>query len=118
MEFVRSFEVTKNVVKVKGLHPKGKSMIFHVDSGASVTVVGLNSLCDKDDTKNYEQLKAIIEREISKENLEPYAINGSTVTEEQIKIYPCRYEGVSISETVPITLYFYIHLVTNKYCIR
>ena len=41
MESVASFNVTKAgrayVVNVDNLHPDGKSMLFHVDSGASVT---------------------------------------------------------------------------------
>ncbi len=53
MQFVDSFEVTKigkaYVVKVNELHPKRKTMLFHVDSGASVTLVGLNSFCNKED---------------------------------------------------------------------
>ena len=36
--------------------------------------------------------------------------SASTATEERIEMYPCKCDGVSISETKPITLYFCIYL--------
>ena len=114
MQFVDSFEVTKigkaYVVKVNELHPKRKTMLFHVDSGASVTLVGLNSFCNKEDIGNYNLLKSIIEERIQADGLDKYVYSAKTATEEQVETYPCKCDGVSISETKPITLFFHIYL--------
>jgi hypothetical protein len=41
-------------------------MTFQVDSGASVTFLGLNSFCVENDTEKYECLKRIVNEEIEK----------------------------------------------------
>ncbi len=114
MESVGSFSATKAgksyIVKVNGIHPEGKAMLFQFDSGASVTLLGLNSFCDKDDTTNYDLLKNIIETEIETGNFEKYKNSGSTATEQSIDMYPCKYEGISVSGTSEITLYFHIYI--------
>jgi hypothetical protein len=114
MESVGSFSATKAgksyIVKVNGMHPEGKAMLFQFDSGASVTLLGLNSFCDNDDMASYNLLKSIIETEIESGNFERYKNSGSTATDQSIEMYPCKYDGVSISGTKEITLYFNIYL--------
>ena len=114
MESEGSFSATKAgksyIVKVNGIHPEGKAMLFQFDSGASVTLLGLNSFCDKDDTESYDFLKKIIEDEIKAGGFDKLKNSGSTATEQNIDMYPCKYDGVSISGTSEITLYFHIYL--------
>jgi len=97
-------------VNVKRFHPDGDMMLFHVDSGASVTFLGLDSFCDPDQLDEYRLLKSIVEDEIRAEGFENLSDSASTATKEEIEMYPCKYEGVSISDTREITLYFYLYL--------
>ena len=114
MESVASFKAPKAgkayVVNVTNLHPDGKSMLFHVDSGASVTFLGLNSFCDREDAENYRILKSVDEAEIANGRFEGLKSAASTATDEKVEMYPCKCSGVSISETTPVTLYFCIYL--------
>ena len=114
MEYVGSFNAIKTgkayVVYVYDLHPDGDIMPFQVDTGASVTFLGLNSFCNPERKNDYELLKRIIEKEIILGKFEGVKDSASTATREEVEMYPCKYKGVSISGTRPITLYFYIYL--------
>lgn len=114
MEYVSSFDASKAgkayIVKVRNLHPDGDIMSFHVDSGSGVTLLELDTLCSPKTKNEYELLKCIILDEISKGGFSKLKTSASTVTKEEVEMYPCKYDGVSISGTKPITLYFYIYL--------
>lgn len=114
MEYVSSFNATKAgkayIAKVRNLHPDGDIMLFHVDSGSGVTLLGLDTLCSPSNISEYASLKKIIEDEIQAGDFDKIKSSASTVTKEEIEMFPCKFEGVSVSGTKPITLYFYIYL--------
>lgn len=114
MEYVGSFNAVKAgkayIVEAENFAPNNRIMTFHVDSGASVTLLGLNSFCRRDKVHEYELLKKIIKEEIQQGGFAAVANSGATVTEEEIEMYPCKYDGVSIMGSKPITLYFHIFL--------
>lgn len=114
MEYVNSFNAIKSnkayLVKVKNLHPDNDSMTFHIDSGASVTFLGIDSFCSPKKKDEYDLLYGIVEKEINRGGFEKYKTSAQTVTKEEIDAYPCKYDGVSVSGTKPITLYFCIYL--------
>ncbi len=114
MESVGSFNAIKSgkayIVEVDNLVPDDRLLAFHVDSGASVTLIGLNSFCRSGNESDHELLKGILEDEILKESFMASKTSGSTVTKEEIDMYPCKFSGVSIAGTSPITLYFHIYL--------
>ncbi len=114
MESVHSFNAATlgkaYGVYIHDLHPDGDAMLFHIDSGASFTFLGLNCFCDEEDTSDYALLKSVIEDEITKGGYESVKHSASTATKEQVEMYPCKYDGVSVAGTLPITLYFCIYL--------
>ena len=114
MESLGSFNAVKSgkayIVAIENLAPGDRVMTFHVDSGASVTLIGLNSFCRPDKENDHDMLRNILLNEIKHGNFEPYRTSGFTITDEEIEMYPCKFDGVSISGTKPITLYFYIYL--------
>ena len=61
MEYVGSFNAVKAgkayIVEAENFAPNNRIMTFHVDSGASVTLLGLNSFCRRDKVQEYELLK-------------------------------------------------------------
>ena len=114
MEFVNSFNAIKSgkayIVEVMNFHPDNETMLFYVDSGASVTFVGLDSFCSPKNKTGYTLLREIVSDEISVSNLERYKTSALTATKEEVEVYPCKFDGISISGTNPITLYFCIYL--------
>ncbi len=68
MESVGSFSTAKSgksyIVYVENLHPFGNYMTFQVDSGASVTFLGINSFCDEE-SPEYNILKNVFEKHIA-----------------------------------------------------
>ena len=92
MESVASFSTIKAgkayVVKVSNLRMDGTAIAFHVDSGASVSLLGVNSFCDEEDTESYTCLKKIIEEEIQKGCFESLKSSGLTATDQEIDMYP------------------------------
>lgn len=114
MEYVGLFSAIKSgkayVVEVDNLAPDDGIMTFHIDSGASVSLVGLNSFYNPDDKIRYEKFKIALESEIFTGRYDAYRKSGSTVTEEEIDMYPCKCSNVSISGSKPVTLYFHIYL--------
>lgn len=114
MEYVNSFSTTKAgkayIVNVYNIHPDGDVMVFQVDSGASVSFMGLNSFCDPDKTDEYNILRDIVSDEIRNGHFERFKNSASTATQEEVELYPCKMDNVSISDTAPITLYFCLYL--------
>ena len=83
--------------------------LFQFDTGASLSLIGLNSICE-DDEQNKQVLKEIIINHIKKERILAHKGTLKTVTEETMEVYPCKLAGVSIMGTMPITFYFHIYL--------
>ena len=114
MDYVNSFSAMKAkrayMVFVYDFHPDGTAMLFQVDTGASVTLAGLNSFCHPDKKEDYILLKKIIEEAIEEGEFHHVKRSASTATKEEVEMYPCKYVGVSVSGTKPITLYFHIFL--------
>ena len=96
-------------VRVKDFRRDTEEIYFQFDTGASLSLIGLNTICDDSDT-NKEILRKIILREIVKNGVDSHQDSPKTVTEEEVTVYPCMLEGVSIMGTAPITMYFYIYL--------
>ena len=64
MESVDSFSTIKSgkayIVEVENLSPDDRIVAFHVDSGASVTLIGLNSFCKSGNEQEFTLLKEIV----------------------------------------------------------
>ena len=114
MEYVDSFRVPKYgrmyAVVVDRMHPDGMEMLFQIDTGSSYSFLGLNSFCDEEDEENYALLRDIVTEAIEAGEFEKYKNTATTATDQEIEMYPCKFEGVSIAETLPKTLYFYFYL--------
>ena len=114
MEYVGSFNAIKTgkgyIVNIYNLHPDGDIMPFQFDTGASVTFLGINSFCDEENKEEYELLRNIVKEEIADGKYDVVKDSASTATKEEVYMYPCRYDGVSISGTKPIVLYFFLYL--------
>ena len=114
MDYFDSFSAFKQgnayVVYVYGLHPDRITMPFQVDAGSAYTLLGLNSFYHPKKSMEYDLLKKIIAEEIEGGGYESVKHSGITVTQEKVELYPCRYQGVSVSSTNPGTFYIYIYL--------
>ena len=112
-EPVSSFTLIKYgksyLVRVSNLRPDVKSIYFQFDSGSSVTLIGLNTICDNDEERK-NILKDIILEKVAQKGVSEHTITAQTVTRERITLYPCKCEGISIFNTIPKTLYFYVFL--------
>ena len=112
MEYVASFHLTKlnnsYFVGIKGLRRDGKMLPFLVDTGASISLVGLNTISDR--LSDRKLLKEITKEAIQQEHITAYSERFKTVTAESIEVYPCKCSGISVSDTLPITLYFGLFL--------
>ena len=113
MESVASFSLYKSekawFVNVQNFGSDENDTLFHFDTGASMSLVGLNTLCG-DDPEDCAVLRDIIEEEIQAKGIEDYENPPKTITNEVIHVYPGKMSGVSISGTAPITFYFHIYL--------
>lgn len=111
-ESVESFSTSKvgraYVVRVMNLHPNEEDVTFQFDSGASMSLIGLNTVCD--DENEQAILGEIVREEIKRKAVRSHPGKPETVTREHIEVFPCRMDGVSISGTNPITFYFHIFL--------
>ena len=110
---VSSFEASKRgrsyLIKVSNLRPEPDSVYFQLDTGAGMSLIGLNTICG-DDEKKKEILHRIILEESSRFGIKEEVMVAQTVTREEVNLYPCRCEGVSVSNTAPKPLYFHIYL--------
>ena len=84
-------------------------MQFLFDTGASVSLIGLNTICGEE-SERCDLLRDIILAEINENQIEEYRELSRTVTGEAIHIYPCKCSGVSISGAEPIDFYFCLYL--------
>lgn len=113
MESAASFSLLKSkkayFVNIQNLRNDGDDILFLCDSGASMSLIGLNTICgeNEDDCKI---LKSILEKEIQKNGIKKHDGNPKTVTRETLAVYPCKIDGVSVSGAAPSTLYFHIFL--------
>ena len=111
MQSVDTFSITKfdqaYAVNVGGLRPDGENALFLFDTGACVSLVGLNSLVDQN---FHRRLGELLQDEIQKNHVTPRQNMPKTVTQESLEVYPCKCDGVSIAAAAPITFYFHIYL--------
>lgn len=113
MESVASFSLLKSkkayFVNIQNLRNDGDDILFLCDSGASMSLIGLNTICgDSEDDCN--ALKSILEEEIRINGIKEHDGHPKTVTRETLSVYPCKIDGISVSGTLPSTLYFHIFL--------
>ncbi|MBR2275212.1 MAG: hypothetical protein IJ873_04010 [Lachnospiraceae bacterium] len=99
------FTVIRNFAGIK------RRLVFHFDTGASVSLIGLNSICG-DDLERRDILARLIREEIAGAEIVPYEPQPQTVTKDTLEVYPCRCSDVSIHGTPPIDFYFHIYLGT------
>ena len=113
MQSLASFSTIKArksyFVRVRNFRRDVEELFFQFDTGASLSLIGLNTICDKSEEKQ-EKLLKILQEEIDKNGIAAYHDNPKTVTEEEVIVYPCKMEGVSIMGTSTMCLYFYIYL--------
>lgn len=98
------------ILTIDGFRRNDETMVFQFDTGASATLIGLNSIVDDGKEERKELLKGIIMDEIKAKNVLPYNPKAKTVTNEEVEIFPCVINDVSIMGTAPRTLYFHIYL--------
>lgn len=98
-------------VYVLNLREEGSDLLFHFDTGASVSLIGLNTICE-DDEERTEILKQIIENEIAEKGVKKYSESLKTATKEEIEVYPCKCDEVTLLGGNPATFYFHIYLGT------
>ncbi len=96
-------------LQIQNIRRDNRTLYFQFDTGAAITLIGLNSICD-DDMAAQERLKEILLDEIYSNDIRPLSETPKTVTKESVEVYPCRMDGISIMRTAPITFYFYIYL--------
>ena len=111
--YISSFSLRKInnhfFVPVINLMDRKKVLWFQFDTGAYVSLIGLNSICG-DDEKACASLRQLLVEEIGKKKIEKTDMGLRTVTLEPIETYPCRCENISVGGTVPITFFFHICL--------
>lgn len=96
-------------VNILDLAGKANDILFLFDTGSSVSLIGLNTICGNDLGK-CNILKGILENEIRKNNIVEFSEVLRTATDETVNAYPCKCDGISVSYTSPITFYFHIYL--------
>ena len=113
MELQASFSFPKRkrsyFAVIYNLLGEGTTNVFHFDTGASISLIGLNTICG-DDPQRCEALKSIILDEIKNLGVLPYQESLQTVTQDELIVYPCKCEGVFIQGSAEITFYFHVYL--------
>ena len=93
-------------VEVDGISIHKRELFFQVDSGASRSLVGLNSVCGNDH-KAFDKLKHLLEEIVKTGRYESKIMR--TVTKEKVEVYPCVMRDVTIMDSRPLEFYFYIY---------
>lgn len=97
------------LVSVRNIRQDQEYVYFQFDTGAAMSLIGLNTICDRDAVRQ-QRLKDILLEEIDGNAIHPLSEAPRTVTEESVTLYPCRLDGVSIMNTREITFFFCIYL--------
>lgn len=111
MASIASFEIPVNgskfIVDVNNLFGNGDIIPFCFDTGANVSVIGLNTVCG-DDPEQQNKLKSIILKQIQREKIQPY--EAKSVALESMLLYPCSSRDVSVAGIRGGNFYFHIYL--------
>ena len=84
-------------VYVKDFVSETDAVMFQFDTGALVSLVGLNSICGED-AEACRLLKDIVKKHIEDGKVEKFSSDLKTVTRETVEAYPCVCSGVSIAD--------------------
>ena len=95
-------------VHVDGVRRDLENLYFQVDTGASISLIGLNTICDEDSTRK-NVLKTVIRKEVGTYGIIPFKERPRTVTGEQVEVFPCKLNGVSVMGTNPFTFFFCVY---------
>lgn len=113
MQLAASFSTIKagraHFLKVGNFLKDKKDLYFQFDTGASVSLIGINTVCGSDKSKR-AILTELLKNEIGKRNIPLLKDKPKTVTGEELNLYPCKTASVSIMQTPPIEMYFYCYL--------
>ena len=112
MQSLASFSAKRTkrsyILAVDSFRRDNRRLVFQFDTGASMSLVGLNTVCDDDEGKAI--LARIILEEVAANGIEEEKEFAKTATNEEVGVYPCRLSGVSIMNTKPRDLYFHVYL--------
>ena len=75
-------------VYVKDFVSKTDAVMFQFDTGALVSLVGLNSICGED-AGACRRLRDIVRKHIDEGKVEKFSSDLKTVTRETVEAYPC-----------------------------
>lgn len=112
-QHVASFSLLKInrsfLINVRKLQGDDDAKLFLFDTGASISLLGINSFVGED-MRAGDILKDILETEIRTKQITPYRETLKSITNEPVTAYPCKCDEVLISGINPITFYFHIYL--------
>lgn len=96
-------------IETNGFRRDGTNLVFQFDTGASMSIIGLNSICDGSDEK--ECLKDILENHISAFDKTSFDnATAKTVTLEEVVAYPCVISDISMMGVRIKKLFFHVVL--------
>ncbi len=113
MHLLQSFSSIKfhnhSFVNVGNLRSDDSDTLFLLDTGATVSLIGLNTICDEDEIKQ-KVLVEILYDHIEKNKINPARNQFKTATQEEVSVFPCVKRNVTIMGTRPISFYFHIYM--------
>ncbi len=113
MDLIASFSAhkvrTSHFLTLDGITEDGV-LHFLFDTGAAVSLIGINSLFQDDENDKKELFKKIVESEIELQHVIPRSQDLKTVTKQSVKTYPCVSHGISIEGTRAMDFYFDLSL--------
>ena len=113
MDLIASFSAhkvrTSHFLTVDGITDDGV-LHFLFDTGAAVSLIGINSLFQDDEKDKIETFRRIVESEIESQNVIPRSNDLKTVTKQNVTTYPCVSHGISIEGTKQMDFFFDLSL--------
>lgn len=111
MDSIASFKIpafeSKFIVDVQNLLGDETMVPFCFDTGANVSLIGLNTVCGNNQS-DWGILKTIVEKHVARKKIVPFM--AKTVAMEEMMLFPCKSEKVSVAGTQETTFYFHIFL--------